>query len=157
VAERVILRPATTGDCERVHAWANDPVTRAVSFSSAAIPYAEHVEWFEQQLRRADRNLLIAEADGLAIAVVRLDRAPEHERECIISLNVAPEARGRGLGVATLQAASPYAARLGFVRIRALVRPDNAASVRAFARAGYVEATPTRVDDQAARLFIAEV
>lgn len=134
----VVLRRAVTADCERVFEWANDPVTRAVSFSSAAIPYVEHVAWFEQQLARSDRNLLIAELEGEPIAVVRLDRGDD-DGTCVISINVAPDARGRGCGTAALVAATPYAASLGFARIRALIRPDNHASVRAFTAAGYTQ------------------
>ncbi len=150
---RLRLRPATDDDVERTFAWANDPVTRAVSFSSDPIPYPEHVAWFEQQLARDDRNLLIAELDGEAIAVVRLDRLPELERGCVVSINVAPAARGRGLGLATLEAATRLAPTLGFARIRALIRPDNHASVRAFSRAGYVETARTQSSGQAALVF----
>lgn len=153
MAERVGLRPATVDDLERTFAWANDPITRAVSFSSAAIPYPEHVAWFEQQLARDDRNLLIAEHEGEAIAVVRLDRLSERERSCVVSINVAPEARGRGLGTATLDAATTLAPTLGFDRIRALIRPDNHASIRAFSRAGYARVGDSEIAGHAALVF----
>ena len=151
--EPVVLRRAIASDVDRVFAWANDPVTRAVSFASAAIPYPEHVAWLEQQLARSDRNLLIAQHHGQPIAVVRLDRLAEHDGTCVISINVAPEARGRGLGTATLAAATPYAGALGFSRIRALIRPDNHASVRAFVAAGYVQVGSTRVAEHDALVF----
>jgi RimJ/RimL family protein N-acetyltransferase len=150
VAE-LVLRAATADDCERVFTWANDPITRAVSFSSAAIAWADHVAWFEQQLARSDRNVLIASADRDPVAVVRLDRLDA--ATCVISINVAPTARGRGLGTAALLAATAYAAKLGFTRIRALIRPDNAASVRAFTAAGYAQVDTTTVADQDALVF----
>ena len=153
MAEPVTLRRASAADLERTFAWANDPVTRAVSFSSAPIPYAEHVAWFEQQLARSDRNLLIAEHQGQAIGVVRLHPLAEHPSTCVISINIAPEARGRGLGVATLVAATPYARTLGFNRIRALIRPSNHASVRAFMGAGYAQMQSTHVDEYEVLVF----
>lgn len=153
MAEPITLRRATAADVDRVFAWANDPVTRAVSFASAAIPYPEHVAWFERQLGDRDRNLLIAEHHGQPIAVVRLDRLVEHDEMCVVSINVAPEARGRGLGAAALAAATRHADALGFSRIRALIRPDNHASVRAFVRAGYVEAGTTEVAGHDALVF----
>lgn len=159
MADRVILRPATPADVDRVYAWANDPITRASSFSSAEIPYAEHVAWFNQQLERGDRNLLIASIakdPPHPIAVIRLDRAAE-QGICVISINVAPEARGRGLGIAALEAANACAAELGFSQIQALIRPDNHASVRAFTRAGYSSNEPTHVGNQPALLLLREV
>jgi N-acetylneuraminate synthase len=153
VLEPVTLRRASAADLERTFAWANDPVARAVSFSSAPIPHAEHVAWFERQLARSDHKLLIAEYHGQPIGVVRLQPLADRPATCVISINIAPEARGRGLGVATLMAATPYARALGFDRIRALIRPDNHASVRAFVNAGYVQAGSTHVGEHEALVF----
>src|SRR5690606_13094842 len=135
----VRLRPARAEDVDLVFAWANDPATRAASFRSEEIGSAEHVTWFAEQLVRPDRNPRIAELRGAPIALIRLDRADERGGLCIISVNLAPDARGRGLGAMALEAATREAARLGFDTIHALVRPENEASVRAFLRAGYVE------------------
>jgi RimJ/RimL family protein N-acetyltransferase len=149
----VSLRPATADDVDLVYAWANDPASRAASFHSGQIEYADHVAWFEAQLTRPDRNVFIAEHLGRPVAVVRLDRASEREDRCVISLNVAPEARGQGLARPAFEAATREAARLGFATIHALVRPDNQAIVRPLLRAGYVELEPTRAGEHAARLF----
>src|SRR5690606_38355974 len=92
----VRLRPARAEDVDLVFAWANDPATRAASFRSGEIGYAEHVAWFEAQLERSDRNPCIVEVRGAPIAFIRLDHADARERLCIISVNLAPEARGRG-------------------------------------------------------------
>jgi RimJ/RimL family protein N-acetyltransferase len=154
VADSVVLRRASADDLERTFAWANDPVTRAVSFTSAPIRYAEHVAWFERQLSDHKLSsllcLLIAEHHDQPIGVVRLQPLTERESTCVISINIAPEARGRGLGVATLVAATPRARELGFDRIRALIRPDNHASVRAFVGAGYVQVGSTHVGEHEA-------
>lgn len=95
---------------------------------------------------------MIAEFDGSGepLAFVRLDARGRADGECTISINVAPAARGRGLGTATLDAASVHAAALGLSTIEALIRPSNAASVRAFENAGYVHTGSTTVDGQPA-------
>jgi RimJ/RimL family protein N-acetyltransferase len=55
-----------------------------------------------------------------------------------VSIAVAPEHRGRGLGTAILEALNAEAGRDGAIRrLRALVHPENPASLRAFTRAGY--------------------
>jgi len=46
MAGPVTLRTASLADCELVFDWANDPVTRAMSFNQAQITRAEHVAWF---------------------------------------------------------------------------------------------------------------
>jgi UDP-2,4-diacetamido-2,4,6-trideoxy-beta-L-altropyranose hydrolase len=148
------LRAAVSGDAELVHRWANDPTTRAVSFSRAEIPLAEHLAWFARELARHDHHLYIAEQNGEPVAFVRLDETPEQVGVCTISINVAPQARGRGLGAAALQAATTTAGTLGFASLRALIRPDNEASRRAFARAGYAYEHDTEVDGQPALIYL---
>jgi L-amino acid N-acyltransferase YncA len=153
----VTLRDATPADVDLVYAWANDPATRAASFETATIEYADHVAWFGAQLERSDRHVLVAEHEAQPIAIVRLDRSSDDASTCVISVNLAPEARGRGLGRRVLDAAAGRAVRLGFARIHALIRPENVASAHAFASAGFVELAPTHVGEQPARLFCREL
>jgi L-amino acid N-acyltransferase YncA len=149
----VILRDATPADVYLFYSWANDPAACAASFETATIEHAEHVAWFSAQLERDDRHLLLAEQEARPVAVVRLDRSPALDSTCVISVNVAPEARGRGLGRQVLEAAASAATRLGFARIHALIKPENVASARAFSSAGFVELEPVRSGDRPARLF----
>ena len=151
---RVHLRPAALEDAELVLAWANDPVTRAASVSSATISWPDHLAWFSAQLAREDRHLFVAEHEHAPVAFVRLDASAEQPGACTISINVAPAARGRGLGVAVLEAGSAIAAGLGFGSVHALIRPDNHASRRAFARAGYVHTSDTAVGAEPALRYI---
>ena len=128
----VTLRPAHLADVELVFQWANDPVTRAASFRPAPSAHAEHVAWFEAQLARPDRHLRIAARQGVPFGFLRLDRDANASDRCTLSVNLAPEALGRGLGTCVLRAATAEAARLGFRAIAVLVRPENKASARAF-------------------------
>lgn len=134
----ITLRPATDADREAVFAWANDPQTRAVSFSHEPIPWDVHVRWYDGSLTRDDRRLFIAEADGEQIGVIRFDREGEGWGAAEISINMAPASRGRGLGRATLRAATAAAAELGVATIIAYVQPGNHASHKAFLAAGYL-------------------
>lgn len=149
----LIVRPATPDDVDRVFEWANDPAAREASFDTRPIPYERHRAWFGAQLERADRNPFVAELAGEPVAFLRLDRSDERGDECLVSVNVAPGARGKGLGTRALEAAAEQAARLGFGSLRALVRPENEASARAFIRAGYAEQARERVGEQEARVF----
>ena len=124
--------------------WLNDPLTRAMSLSTKPVPYADHCAWFRAALADPGRHLFIAELAGQPFAFLRLDGRPDEgtSREgpsCTISINLAPRSRARGLGTACLQAMSGEAASLGFSQVDASIREDNAASLRAFAKVGYVE------------------
>ncbi|KIG13968.1 N-Acetylneuraminate cytidylyltransferase [Enhygromyxa salina] len=148
------FRPALPADAELVYRWANDPVTRAASFSNELIGWDQHLAWFTAQLGRDDRHPFVVEVDGAPVAFVRLDASAAKDGLCTISVNVAPEARGRGLGVGVLRAATPIAAGLGFAQIEALIRPDNHASQRAFVRAGYEQSASVVVNGEPALRYL---
>ena len=132
----VRLRVATTADCQRTWQWRNDPDTRAASLDSAVIPWDTHVRWFGETLGRADRRLFVVEANGAPAGTVRLDIAGA---EATVSIHLPSEWRGRGVGTRVLVALADIAfGDLGIARLLASVKPDNHASLAAFAKAGFV-------------------
>ncbi|MCP4886746.1 MAG: GNAT family N-acetyltransferase [Planctomycetaceae bacterium] len=148
----ITFRPAQAEDVELWFSWANDPVTRAASFRSDPIKYEDHVVWFQESLARPERHLLLAMASGQAVAVLRFDREDDKSL-AVISINVAPQARGSGIGTATLHAATAEASRIGVSKIVALIRPDNLASLRTFERAGYLKVGEEFVSGQPAMRY----
>ncbi len=139
-----ILRPACLADCDAVFAWVNDPETRAASCSQDPVPYEDHQLWFEVSLLSDRRSLFVAELAGEPCAFLRLDRPGPDADSAEVSINVAPESRGRGLGLALLHALEREAQRQGLRRLDAHIRPDNRVSRRAFERVGYrLEGTAT--------------
>lgn len=145
-AQRLVrVRPATMDDARRVLDWANDPVTRSVSFNQTQITWSNHEPWFARRLADASCLLLIGEdLQGNAVGMVRFDVA---NGIATISINIAPEHRQRGLGTALILVACRGALASGAAnQIRALIKPDNTASQRAFQRAGF---TPSDDEDVA--------
>ena len=132
------VRPARLEDAERLLTWRNDPETRRASFSTEAIARPDHLAWLARRLADPGVALLVGEEpDGVPVGQVRLDRAGD---AALVSIVVAPEARGRGVGARLLGAAVrdrplPVPVRA----LRAEVRPDNPASLRIFAHAGFAE------------------
>lgn len=129
------VRPATEGDRRRLFEWANDPVTRANSFSSGPIPWADHCAWFEAKLKDPGCLLLVLEKDG-PIGQVRFD---VQDTAATISIALAAEARGRKLATsAILAAVTELRNRAPAVTTcAAQIKPGNTASVRAFSAAGF--------------------
>lgn len=137
-------RAAGAGDEGLLLAWANDPVTRANSFHPEPIAREEHAAWFQRQIADGRPILLIVELyEGdrwMPRGHVRVDA------EGVVSLVVAPEARGRGLGRALLSAGIDEVLRGRTGReLRAFVKPDNVPSRRVFAATGFREAGRTTV------------
>jgi pseudaminic acid synthase len=131
----VTLRRATRDDGARLMSWRNDPDTRAMSITGDEVTAEQHATFLARSLDATDRWLYVAEANGSAIGMVRLDAAGPASLE--VSLVVAPAARGKGYALALLQAAQAEARRHGAVRLVAVLKPENAASRRAFEAAGY--------------------
>ena len=131
----VTLRPAEPDDCRRIWLWRNDEETRRASFDSAPIPFESHARWFEKSLGRADRKVYIVVAGGEDAGMVRLDLDGE---EGTVSINLAPEWRGRGVGPLALRSLAELAfGALGMNRLLASVKADNRASLGAFEKAGF--------------------
>lgn len=133
----ITLRRAGVEDARVLWVWRNDPVTRAMSLQTDPVTWDTHREWFARSLQNPARVIWVAEAGGEPVATVRLDDLGSGQAE--ISINVAPEARGRGIGPAVLRLATDQAiSETGYNEVVARIRSANAASVRAFERAGYL-------------------
>lgn len=130
------LRPSHVADVRLVWEWRNDPITRSMSLNPERVEWDEHVAWFHSVLSSADRLLLIAEDAGAPVAVLRFDRVIQGTWE--VSINVAPSARGRGIGISALRAAAGWMAERGGARLVARVRTENERSLRAFQTVGFV-------------------
>jgi ribosomal protein S18 acetylase RimI-like enzyme len=125
----MIIRRATMDDAQAVLDWRNDPV--AVSMSkSGAVDSDGHVQWFAKAIADPARDIFIAEEHGERVGMVRFDQTDDNY---MVSICVAPAARGRGVGSAMLERAMaahrrPYVAE---------IMPENTASLRIFQRCGF--------------------
>jgi RimJ/RimL family protein N-acetyltransferase len=135
--ERMLkLRRAAPEDEDRLLSWRNHPSTREASFSHDEISASDHHSWFVRKLADSECALLIIEDEGRPVGQIRLDRLEPDLAE--VSISLAADARGRGVGREALGLAASEASRLlGVANIKALVKPDNEASLRAFRAAGY--------------------
>jgi RimJ/RimL family protein N-acetyltransferase len=88
------------------------------------------------RLSDADCRLLVIEEDGRPIGQVRLERTSA--TVATVSVSVAEQKRGRGLGREALRLACGDARRsLRVDELRALVRRENHTSLAAFAAVGF--------------------
>jgi RimJ/RimL family protein N-acetyltransferase len=133
------VRVATLEDGPLLLAWRNDEVTRAASISTDAVSPETHAEWLDQALTNPRRFLLVAELVHEPVGMVRFDALDELvPATWLVSINLAPAARGRGLAAPVLQAGWDWLeATASVVAVIAKIRATNTASIRAFEHAGY--------------------
>lgn len=118
------LRPATQDDSRTLYKWRNDWLTRANSINTEIVPWEGHTKWFAASLANPARQLMIAEVDGVAVGMVRIDDGEE------LSWTVGPEFRGKGYAKEMVSAAA-------FPGAIAKIKAGNIASQKVAAAAGF--------------------
>jgi len=130
------LRDANGEDCEALYIWRNHPSARQFSLGIEEISRENHDKWFEESLRNSERKIYIAEDKGKKVGQVRFDR--EGENIARVSVTVNPDFYGKGHGTTIIREGSKkYFAEVHVDIIRAEIKPENIASVKAFEKAGY--------------------
>ncbi|MDO8463220.1 MAG: GNAT family N-acetyltransferase [bacterium] len=132
----VTLRPATLADAATLFAWRNDPSAYQFYRTPHAVPWDAHVAWVASVLADPTRALYIVSTDGMPVGQVRFD---QHADTAEITLAIAAEHRGKGLGAAALREAGA-ACRTAFPDVRSItaeIAEENAASLALFASAGF--------------------
>ncbi len=123
-------------DAPLLHRWRDDPAVRALSLTSAPISYADHCRWLAEALCDPEHIVLVAMLGQHPVGSLRYRM---HEGEATVSIVIAPEMRGEGVGGELLSAGETHLkARCNRpLRIVAVVKPDNRASMRLFAGSGF--------------------
>ena len=152
----ISIRPAESSDGPPLFEWRNDPVSRAASAHTHEVAWEDHVVWLAEMLTSPLHRLYLAEeadVDG-AVGMVRFD-IDDADESADVSINLNPVHRGRGVGLAVLTAAIVAfdAERESPMRLHAVIRPENQASIRLFVAAGFVPDS----DDGELRHFRREV
>ncbi|MER7412346.1 GNAT family N-acetyltransferase [Streptomyces cacaoi] len=142
----VSVRPMTVDDCDlyrelRLNALADAPRAFGSTYAREAAFTAE--QWRE---RLAARSTLLAEADGKPCGLAAV--IPEGPgRSELVSMWVAPDARGRGIGGHLVRAALELADARGVPEVRLWVVECNPAAERLYTRHGFAftgEVQPVR-------------
>ena len=132
----IMLRTIQPSDCRLLWEWANDPVARKVSFSSAPISFGDHRSWFSD--RMADQKCVLYMAENQNCIPVGQARFEILDGKANISVTLAPQFRNAGLGSEFIRQASKACLAGEKVKsVQALVKQENLVSIRAFEKAGY--------------------
>lgn len=133
---RLRLVPATERDGKLIWAWRNDPAARRNSLNPGRISLAHSLRWLHAKLTDPRCLILIARSpDGAPLGQVRLDWAGRGAAD--VSISVARLSRGRGAATQMLRALPRKVGGRRVRRLRAVIKPENVASVVAFVKAGF--------------------
>jgi UDP-2,4-diacetamido-2,4,6-trideoxy-beta-L-altropyranose hydrolase len=150
---RLAIRPADRNDSRLIWEWANEPAVRAVSFSSASIPWEDHQRWIARKLDDPCCRLYIGmNSDGEPVGQVRFDI-----EDALATLSVSLDARfrGRGYGAVLIREASRELFLTTDVEaIEAFVKPSNDSSLKVFPKAGFSAVGEYAVQGEPAVRFI---
>ncbi len=128
------LRRATMDDAESIWHW-----RRALPVSHFRIQSTpsrrEHLSWFSGALSDAGRRLYVA--GDPSIAHLRLDL--DDKGHAAVSVILAPDARGKGLGLRLLSLLAGAGRAEGLSALVAEVHSENTASIGLFRAGGYAE------------------
>ena len=152
--ERVItVREAIESDSKLIHEWANNNETRAASFNTGFIDWDAHCNWFSERL--SDPNcifLICGNGKGDSLGLVRFDLAAD---EAVMSINLDPRARGRGLAsFIIIRTVAELFRRYNISKVSAFIKPQSLRSARAFERAGFSIKGPCNVRGNEARHYM---
>lgn len=133
--EVLTVRLGRASDWEAIWRWRCDPATRAMSRRTQELPPEVVRAEIEAAVADEDKQLVIGEHDGSPFGVVKFDRREDDRWE--VSINLAPEARGKGLARRTLELAIGLVFPESVPTLTAEIRPENVVSRRLFETLGF--------------------
>lgn len=122
--------------------WRNDPETRRMSFHSEPKQWESFYRHFKESYFSFPHlpPLFVIE-NGQRVAFLSLKPVTDPlvpERKCCeVSIHVAPEHRGRGIGTQSLRLIKEFALTQGINSLFAEIKSENTASQKAFEQAGF--------------------
>ncbi|MGB8951789.1 MAG: UDP-2,4-diacetamido-2,4,6-trideoxy-beta-L-altropyranose hydrolase [Candidatus Aminicenantales bacterium] len=146
------LRPVCAQDCRFIWEWANDPITRAVSFSSEPISWEQHIQWFDTEIK--DPNCIFFLAINEYEEPIGQIRFDLQKPDAIISVSLAAPFRGKGFGSKLIYRASQRILQKSDISvIHAYIKPGNEGSRITFIKAGFKQVGSRTVKDHEAIHF----
>lgn len=129
-------------DCNLIFSLSNDSLVRSNSFNTKRIEYEEHCKWFEKTL--TDKNTLFFlvfadESEKEFIGQIRFKREREKSNECVISLSITEQSRGKHIAKEFLELGINELQKdwKNIDTIIAEVKDENIASNKLFEKEGF--------------------
>lgn len=140
----ISLRTATEADMADLLEWRNHPETRKASFNMDAIAPEAHEAWFKRKIASPETLIYIAISGKDKLGTVRFEDDGETIKTSVM-LNPAFFGQGLGSKVISIATEKYLREKRPAKPIVAEIKTGNAASLRAFAKAGFKESFVTLI------------
>lgn len=135
------IKCAEETDLMDVYNLSNDPVVRANSINKEPILLENHIKWFESKIN--DENCVFYIVRNLEnndlIGQVRFAKEIDSQNQYVISISIAENFRGKGLGSKLLNETSKKLVNFKEKSsIIAYIKKENAQSYKSFLNAKYI-------------------
>lgn len=150
---KIDLRAATVADMADLLEWRNHPETRKSSFNTDAITPEAHEAWFKKKLASTDTVIYIAISGTDKLGTIRFEDNGETIKTSVM-LNPAFFRQGLGSKVIAIGTEKYRMEKKTARPIFAEIKTDNAASLRAFAKAGFKESFVTLIYEDKGKINV---
>lgn len=131
----ISIRDISENDLNFTYLLSNDSLTRANSFNSDPISFANHEKWLESKLLDQNAFYLIGQFNGQSAAFIRFDIS---KNENIIGITLNKKFRGKGLSHEFLKlSVKEFKQKFPNKKITAFIKEENIASIKSFEKAGF--------------------
>ena len=139
--EELSIHLATPEHSKKIWEWRNDATTRALFLNSDIVPWENHEKWFSKALNDSNRHFYVGKLGDNLAGVIRFDKLENTDQTYDVSINVAPNNRGKGVGKRLLSKALERFLQdaTDANTIIAVIKKENIASTRTFLSAGFQE------------------
>lgn len=136
MSEKTRLKPASSADMKNLFNWRNDFRIRKNFFDQAPVSWDQHQKWFKDKIRESETSIYTAFYGNEKVGSIRFERK-EGRLKTSIMLN--PAYLGRGLGRLIIKkGVKKFIGNKRLLEpIRAEIKNDNIASIKAFKGAGF--------------------
>lgn len=93
---KIEITATVIGDAKDIYEWRLDAQTQEYSFTKTEFSFSEHMRWLESEIASKKSLLFTGYTNGSRFGFIRFKLEP-YNRLARISLNVAPQYRGRGM------------------------------------------------------------
>lgn len=90
-------------DCDLIFSLSNDPCVRQASFNTKPIEYESHCKWFAKTTTDINTLFFLVFEEGDFVGQIRFNRESEQSTECVISLSITANFRGKHIAKAFLE------------------------------------------------------
>ncbi|OGF74036.1 hypothetical protein A3J56_01705 [Candidatus Giovannonibacteria bacterium RIFCSPHIGHO2_02_FULL_46_20] len=141
------LRKAMITDSDFLFNLRNEESVRAASWSTDPIPFETHQAWMSRLLANSNRELFVAEAEGVPAGQIHYD-FDDASTFAEVGISFSRKYRGKGFGSEALQrtATVVFSNHPLVTTLYAHIKPDNAGSAGSFAKAGYQKTNKTEYE-----------